>query len=347
MIQAIAAHATAKDNQGIDWSLDMSALIHRSSLFALAALLWAGTATAQLGALPETPPDAKPGECYGLVYVPPQYRNTEESQRVAEATERSEVVPAVYEYVEEQVLIPAGKRRKVIRPAVTETSEETVTVPGGQRRVAVPATYRTISEQVTVSQDTVLKPGALFKGQEGGALCVVEQPTTQTRKKRVLDKPASSKLVRQPAREQVVKRRKVLEPAVTEWVAVPARTVTKRVKKLVTPASTRMVPVPAKYQTVARRELITPAKADWQRVLCETNFTPALVQSLQQALHREGVYKGPAHGRMNAQTAAGMRLYQERNALPTGGLGLATLAHLGVSLSDGQPMDSGSPPPAP
>ena len=325
----------------------MPTRIRCKRLLAIATLLWAGSAAAQLGELPETPPDAKPGECYGLVYVPPQYRSMEESQLVAEASERRELVPAVYEYVDEQVVLPAGKRRKVIKPALTETVEETVTVPGSQRRVAVPATYKTISEQVTVSQDTVLKPGAQFEGQEGGALCVVEQPTTQTRKKRVLDRPASSKLVQTPAREQVVKRRKVLEPAVTEWVAVPARTVTKRVKKLVTPATHRMVPVPAKYQTVSRRELLTPASAQWQRVLCETNFTPALVQSLQEALHREGVYKGPAHGQMNAQTAAAVRLYQERNALPTGGLGLATLAHLRVNLSDGQAAHSEAAPATP
>lgn len=326
----------------------MTAAIRHLGSLALAATLWSGLAAAQLDALPETPPDAKPGECYGLVYVPPQYRSTEESVLVAASTERSEPVPAQYEYVDETVVIPAGKRRKIIKPAVTETTEETVTVPGASKRVAVPATYKTVTEQVTVEQGAVLKPGQQFEGQEGGAICIVDQPTTQqTVKKRVLDRPAGSKLVSTPERERVVKRKKVIEPAVTEWVAVPERTVTRRVKKLVAPATTRAVRVPAQYQTIQRRELLTQARAEWQRVLCETNFTPSLVQSLQEALHREGLYKGPAHGQMNPQTASAVRLYQERNALPTGGLGLSTLEHLGLSVSDGQTMQLRDSAPGP
>ena len=321
---------------------------HHVASFALAATLGSGLALAPLTALPETPPDAKPGECYGLVYVPPQYRATEESVLVAGSTERMEPVAAQYEYVDETVVVPAGKRRKIIKPAVTETIEETVTVPGASQRVAVPATYKTVTEQVTVEQGAVLKPGQLFEGQEGGAICIVDQPTTQqTVKKRVLDRPASSRLVSTPERERLVKRKKVIEPAVTDWVPVPERTVTRRVKKLVAPATTRVVRVPAQYQTVQRRELLTQARAEWQRVLCETNFTPALVQSLQEALKREGVYKGPAHGQMNPQTASAVRLYQERNALPTGGLGLSTLGHLGVSVSDGQTMELRASSPRP
>ncbi len=307
-------------------------------LLALVAVLWAGMATAQL-ALPETPPDAKPGECYGLVYVPPQYRSFEESELLAVASERIEITPAVYEYVDEQVVIPAGKRKKIIKPAVTETTEETITVPGAKKRVVVPATYKTVTEQVVVQQGAVLQPGELFVGQEGGAICIVDQPTTQqTVKKRVVDRPASSRLVSTPERERVVQRKKIIEPAVTEWVDVPERTITKRVKLLSTPAGSRTVPVPAQYQTVTRREQTAAAKAEWQRVLCETNFTPALVLSLQEALKREGAYKGAASGQMNLQTASAVRLYQERNALPTGGLSLVTLDRLGVSVTEGQAM---------
>lgn len=330
----------------------MTAARRLATPLAFAATLWAGAVLAQLDALPETPPDAKPGECYGLVYVPPQYSSTEESVLVAPSTERIEPVAAVYETVEEQVLIPAGKRRKIIKPAVTETTEETVTVPGAKKRVTVPATYKTVTEQVTMAQGAVMKPGELFEGQEGGAICIVEQPTTQqTVKKKVLDRPASTRLVSTPERERVIQRKKVIEPAVTEWVDVPARTVTKRVKKLVTPATTQAVRVPAQYETQVRRELIAPARAEWQRVLCETNFTPALVQSLQAALKREGEYLGSLSGQMNPQTASAVRRYQERNALPSGGLSLSTLERLGVSLSDGQsmvlPVSAASPELAP
>ena len=302
-----------------------------------AGLLFGGPAVAQLDVLPEPPANAQPGECYGLVYVPPLYRRIEESQLVTPASERLEVVPAQYEYVNEPVTLPAGKRRKIVKPAVTETYEQTVTVPGASRRVAVPATYKTVTEQVTVAQGAVMKPGKTFEGQEGGALCLVEQPTAQqTVKKRVLDRPASTRLVEQPAREKVVRRKKVLEPAVTELVDMPERTITRRVKRLVAPETTRSVRVPAQYETVVRKEITAPARAEWQRVLCETNVTPSLVQSLQEALRREGAYRGVANGQLNPQTASAVRLYQERHELPTGGLSLATLDHLGVHVSEGQ-----------
>lgn len=304
---------------------------------ALAMLLCA--ATAQAEALPETPPDAQPGECYGLVYVPPQLRSIVEEKLAVAASERIEVVPAQYEYVNETVVLPAGKRRKVITPAVTETVEAIVTVPGAKQRVAVPATYKTVQEEVTLSQGAQLKTSKLLDSDEGAAICLIEAPTSkQTVSKRVVDRPATTKLVETAARERLVKRKKVITPAVTALVPVPERTITRRVKKLVAPASTRAVPVPARYETVTRQEIETPARAEWQRVLCETNFTPSLVQSLQEALKREGLYKGPAHGDMNTQTAAAVRLYQERNQLPSGGLSLTTLEHLGVPLSDGQTL---------
>jgi hypothetical protein len=168
---------------------------------------------------------------------------------------------------------------------------------------------------------------------------VVEAPTAkQLVRKRVVDRPASTRKVELPPREKVVRKKKVLEPAVTEWVPVPERTITRRVKRLVSPETTRTVRVPAQFETVVRKEITAPARAEWQRVLCETNVTPALVQSLQEALKREGAYQGAAHGRINPQTLSAVRLYQERNELPTGGLSLATLDRLGVSVTEGQAL---------
>lgn len=311
--------------------------LHR--LIASLAALWATVAAAQLGALPETPLDAKPGECFGLVYVPPRFTVREESVLVAPRSERIEKVPAVYQYMDETVTLPAAKRRRIITPAVVETENETISVPARERRVKVPASYRTVKQSVTVATGPILKRGEPLPGQPEGAICLVEGPTAQQLvEKKVLDRPASVRSVVLPASERTVKRQKVLVPAVTELVPVPARSIKRRVRKLVTAETTRTVPVPARYETVSRREQQSPGRAEWQSVLCDTNFTPALVQSLQEALKREGIYKGPAHGQMNPQTVAAVRLFQERNALPTGGIGLATLDHLGVSLGEGQTL---------
>lgn len=304
---------------------------------ALAVWLVSVPAMAQLTVLPEPPANQKPGECYGLVYVPAQFRTVEERQLLAPASERVETLPAVYELVEEQVTLPATQRRRVITPAVTETVEETVLVAGQQRRVAVPARYKTVEQQVTVAAGAQLKPGKLLDGSEGAAICIVDGATsTKTVRTQVLERPASTRLVTTAPREKVVQRKKIITPAVTEWVPVPERTVTRQVKKLVTPASARSVPVPARYETVQRQEITTPARAEWQPVLCETNLTPALVQGLQEALKAQGLYTGAANGRLTAQTETALRRYQQREQLPTGGLSLATLDKLGVSVTTGQ-----------
>lgn len=315
-------------------------MIHRPTLLLPVLLLLASTPTrAELMVLPEPPANQKPGECYGLVYVPAQFRTVEERQLVAPASERIETIPAVYEMVEEQVTLPANKRRRVVVPAVTETVGETVRVAGQQKRVAVPARYKTVEQQVTVAVMPQLKPGKLLDGSEGSAICIVESAsTTQTVRTQVLERPASTRLVTTTPREKVVQRQKIITPAVTEWVAVPERTVTRQVKKLVTPASTRSVLVPARYEAVQRQELTVPARAEWQPVLCETNLTPALVQSLQEALRAQGLYRGAANGRLTPQTEAAVRRYQQRESLATGGLSLATLEKLGVSLSSGQTL---------
>jgi inosine/xanthosine triphosphate pyrophosphatase family protein len=47
------------------------------------------------------PPNAKPGECYARVFVPPTYK-TETAQVITrEASERVEIIPARYEKVTE------------------------------------------------------------------------------------------------------------------------------------------------------------------------------------------------------------------------------------------------------
>ena len=67
-----------------------------------------GMALAQagnMGAAELLPPNAKPGECYARVFVPPTYK-TETAQVITrEASERVEIIPARYEKVTEQVLV--------------------------------------------------------------------------------------------------------------------------------------------------------------------------------------------------------------------------------------------------
>jgi len=301
-------------------------------------LLWlataaSGVARAQSTPLPETPPDARPGECFGLVYVPPVYETRTETVQVQAPGERIETVPAVYEWVEETKQLPARRIRRIVKPAKVETTEETVEVPARTRQVPVPATYRTVQERVPGKSVTVLKPGKGLPGQDKDSIfCLVEAPGSErVIEKRVLVKPASSRTVTVPAGNKVVRKQKIIEPAVTEWVDVPPRTVTRKVKKLVTPASERRVPTEAKYEEVVHRVVTTPGHAEWRPILCEDNLTPALLREVQRQLTDKGFYKGPIDGRLGSGTDKAIRQFQTIEELPAGPLSAQTLQALGVT----------------
>lgn len=306
-------------------------------LLPLAMLVATPAARAESAPLPEPPSNARPGDCYGLLYVPPVYETRTETVEIEPAGERIETVPAVYEWVEETQQVPARRIRRIVQPAKVETVEETVEVPARTRQVPVPATYRTVQERVPGEMVTVLKPGKGLPGQDqDGIFCLVEAPGSErVIEKRELVKPASSRSVTVPASSKVVRKSKVIEPAVTEWVELPPRTITRKVKKLVTPATTRRVPTPAKFGDVVRRVVTTPGHAEWQPILCADNLTPALLREVQRRLADKGLYEGAIDGRLGRGTDQAIRQFQTIEELPAGPLSVPTLQALGVRPAGG------------
>jgi peptidoglycan hydrolase-like protein with peptidoglycan-binding domain len=71
-------------------------------------------------------------------------------------------------------------------------------------------------------------------------------------------------------------------------------------------------------------------RIEWQSVLCETNASPAVIRSMQQALRQAGRYSGKIDGKLNAGTLAAVRSFQQAKGLPTGHLTMETLQVLGV-----------------
>ena len=63
------------------------------------------------------PPEAKPGECYARVFIPPTYRTASEKILKHGASERLEVVPAKYEWIEKKVLVTEASERLEVVPA--------------------------------------------------------------------------------------------------------------------------------------------------------------------------------------------------------------------------------------
>ena len=71
-------------------------------------------------------PQAKAGECYARVFVPPSYQTKTEKLLKAEASERVEVIPASYQWTEDKVLVQEASERVEVIPATYKTIDSTV-----------------------------------------------------------------------------------------------------------------------------------------------------------------------------------------------------------------------------
>jgi len=283
------------------------------------------------------PPNAKPGECYARVFVPPTYSTATEQVLKHEEKQRVEVVPAKFETATETVLVKEASQRLEIVPATYEWVEETVlTKPASKQVVAVPATYETKSEQVLVKPaHTVWKEGRgpveKINDHTGEIMCLVEVPAQyKTVSKRVLSTPATTKEVEVPAQYKTVKKQIQKTPPSTRTIEIPAEYSNVTVTKMVTPPQTRTVTTPAEYQTVTKTVMSGEGHMAWRQVLCETNTTPDIISRVQRALDAAGYNPGSADGRLGSQTMGAIRSFQTAKGLARGGLTLETVKALGL-----------------
>ena len=290
---------------------------------------------------PLLPPNAKPGECYARVFVPPKYVTKSEEVLKTAASSRVETIPAKFEWVEETVLVKEATSRLEVVPATYGwESEEIVVKPASSKLVPVPAVYETQTERVLVKPEhTVWKKGSnsgsitRIDDTTGEIMCLVTVPAEyKTVSKRVMVSAATTKEIALPAEYKTVKRKVQKTAPTTRTVDIPAEYNTVRVRKMVTPASSRTIEIPATYQTLTKREQTADGYLEWRSILCDTNATPAVVRALQVSLQREGLYKGPIDGIIGSSTAAAVRTYQQRNGLATGGITMDTLKKLNVSI---------------
>ncbi len=279
------------------------------------------------------PPNAAPGECYARVWVDAQYETTSEEVLVAAASKKIDVVPAVYETVTETVQVTQASSRLETIPAEYGTETEQIKVSDGQRvwridlgRSAapasdallkaavdhginletaqvgmcfhehhVPATYKTISDQVltrAATEEVNIVP-AQYEWVEEQVL--VKEASTRlvsvaaeygVEEEQIIDKPAHTIwkkgtgpiqkideatgeimcLVEVPATYKTVKRTVLVTPARTETVEVPAEYKTVRVRKLVAAAREERTAIPAVFGSVERQEIDQAAGFVWHEV---------------------------------------------------------------------------------
>ncbi len=283
------------------------------------------------------PPNAKAGECYARVFIPPQYKTTTKTVLRRPSTERIEVTEPRYELAEERVLVKEASKEIRVTPAVYDYVEERVLVSEASTKlVPVPAVYRNVDERVMVRPAyTTWKKGRgpIEKIDEatGEIMCLVDVPAEyKTVTKQVLVTPASTREIQIPATYKTVKKRVMVKPPQTETVEIPAEYRTVRVSKLVEPAKEMRSKVSEQYEQVTETVLASEGHMEWRSILCETNTTPDVVSRLQRALNGAGYNVGPVDGIVGPRTMSAVSSYQAANGLAEGRLTIETLRKLGV-----------------
>ncbi len=295
--------------------------------------------TQQLSSQGLLPPGAKPGRCYGRVFVPPAYKTVSEQVLKRAESERIEVIPARYTDSSEKVLVQEAVTKLEVVPATYKYVEDRVIkVPESEKVIQVPAVYETVSEKVLVKPaHTVWKPGTgpIQKVDEstGEIMCLVEVPATyKTVTKRVLKTPASTKVVKIPAVYETVKRRVVDKPAHTREITIPAKYKSVQVTKLVEPAREKRIAVPAEYQTVNKTVMTKEGSMQWREILCSTNMTRSRISQVQQSLAAKGYNPGPIDGVIGYKTMRAVNEFQKAKGLPVDKyLDISTVEALGVA----------------
>ena len=240
------------------------------------------------------PTNAKPGECYARVFVPPRFQTTTVRVLTREASERVETVPAKYEEVEEKVLIRQASKRLEEVPAEYGWAEEKVVV---EEAHSVWTKGRGLIEKVDNTT--------------GEIMCLVEVPASY----------------------KTVKKQVVVKPASVREIEIPAEYQTVRVTKMVSPPQEKRIPIPAEYETVSRTDKVSEGYMEWKRVLCETNLTHDMVSKIQDALIKAGHDPGPVDGMFGPQTQSAIKSYQKSKGFAEGDLTYETIESLGIMVN--------------
>jgi len=328
MLRQLEARQAALASQEAELKAREAALANRSGAQAVSAA----------GGSELLPPNAKPGQCFTRVWMPPQYKSVSTRKLVSEAGERIEVIPAKYGKVKKRVLVQEASTKLVTVPATYRTVTEQVMVrPARTVTETTAPVYETRTERVLdKAAHTTWKKGTgpiqRIDESTGEIMCLVEVPATYKNiSKRVLVKPASTRNREIPAEYRTVTKKVVATEATTKTIQIPAKYSTVTVTEEVQPAQERRIAIPEKFTTVSQRELVKDGHMDWREILCETNTTPGRIMDIQRALKSAGFNPGPIDGGMGPSTISAVNAFQRSRGLPVDRyLNVATVRALGV-----------------
>ncbi|OED39296.1 hypothetical protein AB833_16975 [Chromatiales bacterium (ex Bugula neritina AB1)] len=285
------------------------------------------------------PPDAKPGQCFTRLWVPPSYETVSERILIEDEGIRIEVIPAKYTKLTKRILVKEASEKLVTVPATFKTVTERVLVKAATRKlVQVPAVYETVTERVIDKPaHTTWKKGTgpiqRIDETTGEIMCLVHAPATyKSIRKKVLKTPPSTREVEIPAVYSTVRKRVIATPATTRKVKIPAEYKTVIVTEEASPPRERKITIPAKYATVTKRRLVRDGMMDWREILCETNMTRDRISRIQSALKATGHNPGAIDGVIGTETITAINSFQRARGLPVDRyLNIATVRALGVS----------------
>ncbi len=289
---------------------------------------------------PNTPPNAKAGECFAWVFTPPQFKTEVNTLLKQEKAEKIDIIPAKYEWVDKRVMVKeASERLETVEAKYDWVTERVLVRPASTKLIKLPAEYKEVEERVMVSPArTYWKKGSglitKVNGETGEIMCLIEEPAQYKMvKKHVLARAESTREVEdQPAEYETVRRQVMASPPTTRKVVIPAEYKMVKIKQKVEDARTRKIAIPETYQQVTKQVKIAEGQHHWQRILCETNMSMDIVRAMQSALNREGFYRGPIDGIIGNETADAITQYQRKKGLSTGGVTYEVLESLSVKI---------------
>lgn len=295
--------------------------------------------------VPLNPPQAKPGECFAIGYLPPQYKYEKVKVLVDAGGEKVITTPPKYKVVPKKVLVKEASKKIIVIPPVYKTVTEKVLVrPATTKKVVVrPAKYKWVTEKVLVEPaKKVWKRGrsflthavaTRFDPNTGDILCLVEVPPKYKYiKKKVMVEPPVVKEVQIPPVYKTITKKVLVKPAQTKEIVIPAVYKTVYVKELVEPAKVQKIEIPPKYDYVTKRVKVKDEQFLWVKVLCKDNMTKDTIVKLQKALKSKGYYRGPIDGIYGPLTQEAVVNFQRDNNIPItpGAVTLKTLQLLGI-----------------
>lgn len=180
--------------------------------------------------------------------------------------------PAVTRTESQQIEVaPASKQIAKIIPATYKTiSEEIVVKEAGEELIVIPATYKTVTEEITVQPESkrIVKVPAKFETKTEQVLVrparTVWKKGTSSPITKVNERGEVMCLVEEPAEYKTISKQVLVTPESTKEEIIPA--VTKVIEKKVVdqPARTEKRAIPAVTKTISKKVLEKPEEIQYQ-----------------------------------------------------------------------------------